>query len=80
MDWLWIGIPAIALAAGLFPFALLRASHGLRQVDEETRALAALGSVESPNGTPFFPDADSIWELAGSLEDRELRQVARGGA
>ena len=80
MDWLWIGIPAGGLAAGIFAVALLRASRLLRRVEGETRALAELGAVESPSGTPVFPDDDSIWELAGSLEDPALREDAPGCA
>jgi hypothetical protein len=74
MDWLWIGIPASTLAVGAFAMALLRASRVLRPLDGETRALASLGGVRSPNGRPFFADADSIWELAESLEDQRLRE------
>ena len=77
MDWLWIGVPASAVAAGLFAVALLRASRLLKPVENETRALAELGQVQSPSGRSFFPDGDAIWELAECLEDPRLRRIPR---
>jgi len=74
MDWLLIAIPAGGLAAAVFTVALSRAATALRHVEAETRALAELGMVESPSGKPFFPDGNSIWELAGQLEDSEVRR------
>ena len=77
MDWPWISVLAIGLATGVFAVAFLRASRVLRQVEGETRALAELGLVKSPSGRPFFPDGACVWELAGFLEDPELRSEAR---
>ena len=76
MDWLLIAIPVGGLAGALFAVSLSRAATSLRRVEDETRALAELGLVESPTGKPFFPDGNSIWELAGHLEDSELRRAA----
>ena len=69
MDWLLVGIPVTAVAAGLFAIALLRASRLLRHVEEDTRALAELSAVRSPSGRSFFSHGDAIWDLAGQLED-----------
>ena len=78
MDWLLIAIPAGGLAAGAFAIALSRAATALRHVEGETQALAQLGLVESPTGKPFFPDGDSLWELAAQLEDSEVRAEKAG--
>ena len=37
--------------------------------DGETARLASLGHLQSPSGKPFFPDDDSVLELAEALKD-----------
>jgi hypothetical protein len=77
MEWLLVGALVLGLADVVFGVMLFRASNGLDAVDEETRALAELASLKSPSGRPFFPDGDSVWDLAGSLEDPTLRESPR---
>jgi hypothetical protein len=74
--WLWMVIAVVGLGTWLFAYALLCSTHVLQDVEDETRALAVLGQVESPSGRPFFPTGDSLWDLAGQLEDLSARPGA----
>ena len=74
MVWLIVGLVAAALLlTAIFALALARASRNVGHLDDRAVALAQLKDVKSPSGKPFFPDDDSLWELAEEIDDVEPR-------
>ncbi len=61
------------LLALVFGLALARASRNVQHADERTIALTSLNDVKSPSGKPFYPEENSLWELAEQLDDLEPR-------
>ena len=53
----------------VFALALGRASRNVKPVDDRTIALTELTDLKSPSGKPFYPEEDSFWDLAESLDD-----------
>jgi len=78
MDWLVLGVGFALAVALLFSLALAGAGHRLAGGDRELRALAELDRISSSNGRPFYPNTDSFWELAQSLEGLERAGAPRG--
>jgi hypothetical protein len=76
MEWLIGGLIGGALLVCFFALALGRASRNVRTGDERTIALTQLSDLRSPSGKPFYPNENSLWELAERLEELEagLRQ------
>ena len=72
MEWLIGGLMAVAILVMLV-LALARASRNVGSVDDRTIALTQLNDYKSPSGTPFYPNENSLWELAEQLEDLDPR-------
>jgi hypothetical protein len=74
MEWLIGGLVAGAMLLALvFGVALARASRNVRHADERTIALTKLNDLKSPSGKPFYPEQNSLWELAEQLDDIDPR-------
>ena len=74
MEWLIGGLVAGAMLLALvFGLALARASRNVQHADERTIALTKLNDLKSPSGKPFYPERNSLWELAEQLDDIDPR-------
>ena len=74
MEWLIGGLVAGAMLLALvFGVALARASRNVQHADERTIALTKLNDLKSPSGKPFYPEQNSLWELAEQLDDIDPR-------
>lgn len=74
MVWLIVAVVCgVLLLMLLFGVALARASRNVAPVEDRTMALTRLKDVRSPSGKPFYPEENSIWELAENLEDVDPR-------
>ena len=74
MEWLIGGLAVAGILVMLvFALALARASRNVQSVDDRTIALTQLNDFKSPSGKPFYPNENSLWELAEQLEDLDPR-------
>jgi hypothetical protein len=79
MEWLIGGLIGGALLVCFFALALGRASRNIQTGDERTIALTQLSSLKSPSGKPFYPQENSLWELAERLEELETSRTQKPG-
>jgi hypothetical protein len=64
----------LLLLTVVFALALARASRKVSGgLDDRTIALTQLKDLKSPSGKPFYPEENSLWELAEELDDLEPR-------
>ncbi len=74
MEWLIGGLVAGAILFALvFGLALGRASRNVQHADDRTIALTKLNDLRSPSGKPFYPEENSLRELAEQLDDIDPR-------
>lgn len=74
MVWLIGGLVVGALLLTvIFALALARASRKVGGIDDRAIALTELRDLKSPSGKPFYPEENSLWELAEELDDLEPR-------
>jgi hypothetical protein len=71
MEWVIGGLIGALLLVLLFALALGRASRTVYTGDARTIALTELQDLRSPSGKPFYPNENSLWELAERLEELE---------
>lgn len=69
MSLLIVVIVAVSALAALAVAALGATFRRGHDHDAEAQTLADLSELRSPSGKSFFPDGDSVLELAEALED-----------
>ena len=78
MNLILLTVCGVAALATLMVLAVgIVASRSRGQVGADRAALLGLAQLRSPTGKPFFPNDDSVLELAELLEDVDERRRRR---